>query len=487
MDDGVAINEAVFDEHGDVVDYIILEVNPAFEKQSPYRVEDALGKRATELYKMSSEYIQRWWHEHAAYTEVTYTEFYHEMSERWFAITTTPIEDNHFITIFKDITERKRAEEALRISEARLKVATSVIFDYIFQVSVEYDGALALTWASENFSKITGNSPQAFETLGSMMDTVHFEDRPALYAFIQNLLQTGEQSFIECRTFIQGGRMRWVRMACQPIREIPGGRVKSIVGGVQDITERKQAEGQIRQLNAELEQRVHDRTAQLEAANQELEAFAYSVSHDLRAPLRAIHGFSSMLMEDYPDQLNQQGQQYLTHIQDATQRMGQLIDDLLTLSRVIRADFERQPVDLSAMAREIAVKLQAQNTDQRFVEWDISINLIASGDAPLIKIVLENLLSNAFKFTSQRDRAHIQVGMTRVSGEPVYFVRDNGAGFDMAYVNKLFAPFQRLHGAREFPGTGIGLATVKRIISRHGGRIWAEAAVDQGATFYFTL
>jgi light-regulated signal transduction histidine kinase (bacteriophytochrome) len=167
--------------------------------------------------------------------------------------------------------------------------------------------------------------------------------------------------------------------------------------------------------------------------------------------------------------------------------MGQLIDDLLTLSRVIRADFERQPVDLSAMAREIAVKLQAQNTDQRFVEWDISINLIASGDAPLIKIVLENLLSNAFKFTSQRDRAHIQVGMTRVSGEPVYFVRDNGAGFDMAYVNKLFAPFQRLHGAREFPGTGIGLATVKRIISRHGGRIWAEAAVDQGATFYFTL
>lgn len=486
MDEGVAINEAIFDEHGDVVDYIILKVNPAFEMQSPYKASEALGKRATVLYQISSEYIRDWWREHAA-GGVAHTELYHEASEHWFAITTTPIEDKHFITIFNDITERKRAEQALRISEARLKVATSVIFDYIFQVGVAPDGSLALTWASENFTRITGNSPRAFETLGSMLDTIHVEDRPSLYAFIQTLLQTAEPASMECRTFVQGGRMRWVRMACQPIREAPGGRVKSIVGGVQDITERKQAEGQIRQFNAELEQRVHDRTAQLEAANQELEAFAYSVSHDLRAPLRAIHGFSSMLMEDYPDQLDQQGRQYLTHIQNATQRMGQLIDDLLTLSRVIRADFDRQPVDLSAIAREIAVKLQSQNSDQRFVEWDIAVHLIASGDASLIKIVLENLLSNAFKFTGQRERAHIQVGMLQVSGEPVYFVRDNGAGFDMAYVNKLFAPFQRLHGALEFPGTGIGLATVKRIITRHGGRIWAEAAVDQGATFYFTL
>jgi PAS domain S-box-containing protein len=487
MDEGVAINEAIFDEHGEVVDYIILEVNPAFERQSPYKAEEALGKRATELYRMSTEYIRSWWREYSLLTEVAHTEFYHESSERWFAITTTPIEDNHFITIFKNITERKRAEEALRISEARLKVATSVIFDYVFQVNVDPAGALSLAWASENFTGITGNSPQAFETLGSMLDTIHVEDRPSISAFIQTLLRTGEQTSLECRTFVQGGRMRWVRMACQPIRESVGGRVSSIVGGVQDITDRKRAEGQIRDLNAGLEQRVHDRTAQLEAANQELEAFAYSVSHDLRAPLRAIHGFSSMLMEDYSERLNEQGRQYLTHIQDATQRMGQLIDDLLTLSRVIRADFDRQPVDLGAMAREIAVKLQTQNCNPRFVEWDISVNLVAAGDATLLKIVLENLLSNAFKFTGQRERAYIQVGMTTVSGESVYFVRDNGAGFDMAYVNKLFAPFQRLHGALEFPGTGIGLATVKRIISRHGGRIWAEAAVNQGATFYFTL
>ncbi len=243
-----------------------------------------------------------------------------------------------------------------------------------------------------------------------------------------------------------------------------------------------------------LAQRVRQSTAELRATNQELEAFVYSVSHDLRAPLRALEGFSVALRTRYQDQLDEQGRHYLDRIQAAAQRMGQLIEDLLKLSRVTRASLTYQQVDLSALAREIAAELQALDP-QRPVEWVIADGLVARGDAPLLRLALYNLLDNAWKFTGPRPQARIEVGCLPPSARPareseggmVYFVRDNGVGFDMAYANKLFAPFQRLHSQYEFPGTGIGLATVQRIITRHGGRVWAEAEVNQGATFYFTL
>ena len=236
----------------------------------------------------------------------------------------------------------------------------------------------------------------------------------------------------------------------------------------------------------ELAGHVRDRTAQLQAVNQELEAFAYSVSHDLRAPLRALDGFSAALLSQYQNQLDEQGRHYLNRIQAASRRMEVLINDMLHLSRITRREMVRRPVDLSGLAQEIANELKAAAPD-REVEFVIAPEMTARGDEHLLRIVLENLFKNSWKFTSLQPRARIEFQTTDHSGGRVYFVRDNGVGFDMAYVDKLFAPFQRLHAMEEFPGTGIGLVTIKRIITRHGGRIWTEAAPDQGATFYFTL
>jgi light-regulated signal transduction histidine kinase (bacteriophytochrome) len=254
------------------------------------------------------------------------------------------------------------------------------------------------------------------------------------------------------------------------------------MSSIRNITERKEAEARIKGLNEALARRV----AELDALNRELEAFSYSVSHDLRAPLRGADGFSQALLEEYAGVLDERGQDYLRRIRAATRQMGQLIDDLLDLARVTRRELRREAVDLSELARTIVIQLQ-QTDPARRAQFLIADGLTASGDAHLLKLALENLLGNAWKFTSKRPEARIEFGCITRDAQPVYYVRDNGVGFDMAYSAKLFGAFQRLHRAREFPGTGIGLATVHRIVTRHGGRIWAEAHVEQGATFYFTL
>jgi signal transduction histidine kinase len=251
------------------------------------------------------------------------------------------------------------------------------------------------------------------------------------------------------------------------------------------VTERKTAEDEVRKFNLELERRVQDRTAQLEGINKELEAFCYSVSHDLRAPLRTIRGFSEVLMELYRPQLDARGQDYLRRTCDAGLQMDKLIEDLLKLSRVTRTDFQRTDVNLSAIVRDIASEL-AKSEPARSVEFSISPNLSAKGDERLLRVVIDNLLRNAWKFTRKQPKARIEFGQTNGDGA-AFFVRDNGVGFDMQYANKLFGVFQRFHSVTEFAGSGVGLAIVQRIINRHGGRVWADAKVNSGATFYFTL
>ena len=257
---------------------------------------------------------------------------------------------------------------------------------------------------------------------------------------------------------------------------------------------------QLRRYAGELEQRAAERTRELEqrneelrrnaaellAANSELDAFAYSVSHDLRTPLRSIDGFSQVLLEDYAARLDDAGRDSLHRVRAASQRMGMLIDDLLKLARVTRAELRTGIVDLSAMAQDVATELQ-RSAPERRIEFVIAPGITARGDVRLLRVVLDNLLGNSWKYTAKQPRPRIEFSMRTENGEPVYAVRDNGAGFDMKYADKLFGVFQRLHSTADFEGTGVGLATVRRIVTRHGGRVWAVAAVDQGATFYFTL
>jgi signal transduction histidine kinase len=239
-------------------------------------------------------------------------------------------------------------------------------------------------------------------------------------------------------------------------------------------------------LQADLEERVLRRTAELAAANAELEAFSYSVSHDLRAPLRWVDGFTQALVEDCADKLDETGHEHIRQIRESVHRMSDLIDALLKLSRITRAPIEHSDVDVSQMARRIAADLETSDGHRR-VKWDITSNIHASGDALLIRVVMENLLRNAWKFTRKQEAACIQVGVMDQDNERVYFVRDNGVGFDMTYVNKLFRSFERLHRTEDFEGTGIGLALVNRVVQRHGGRTWAEGHLNEGATFYFTM
>lgn len=405
-------------------------------------------------------------------------------SRFWAHVVTTALRDERgrlhgFAKVTRDITDRSQAEEVLRDSELRHRQ----LFENTPQPMWVYDIA-TLRFLAVNEAAIRMYGYTRAEFLSMTIRQIRpEEDVPALLDTVSKVSEYDLSDRSEWRHYTKSGEVIDVEITSHKLQF--AGRLSRLIL-VNDITARKRAEAQIRDLNEELERRVAERTAQLEAVNKELEAFSYSVSHDLRAPLRSIDGFSKALLEDCAPVLGQQGQDYLRRIRVSAQHMGQLIDDLLNLAKVARTELVRETIDLSTAARAIVADLQ-KASPQRGAHFIIAEALIANGDRRLLRLVLENLLNNAWKFTSKKSHARIEVGLADCGSDHAYFVRDNGVGFDMVYADKLFSAFQRLHSPADFPGTGVGLATVQRIIRRHGGRIWTEAAPEEGATFFFTV
>ena len=373
---------------------------------------------------------------------------------------------------------RKHAEAKLRTNEARFRSVAETANDAIITAD-SHGNIVYFNRAAERIFGYASNEALNQSLTVLMPERFRLDHQQGL----QRFLATGEGRVIGKTVELAGRRKDGVEFPMElSLATWKIGDAVYFTGLVRDITRRRQAEGHIRQLNEDM--RV--RAVELEAVNRELEAFSYSVSHDLRAPLRAIDGFSQILLEDHAAALDPEGRGYLERVRAAAQRMGVLIDDLIKLSRVTRGEVLMQEVDLSELATDITTELHAREP-QRQVEVSIEAGLCVRGDARLLRIALENLFSNAWKFTQGRTRAHITFGRTQRNGLPAYFVQDDGVGFDAAYADKLFGVFQRLHDAREFPGTGIGLATVQRVIHKHGGWVWAQSVPGKGATFYFML
>jgi PAS domain S-box-containing protein len=376
-----------------------------------------------------------------------------------------------FTAIVRDATERMQVDRQLRESETRCRVLIDQVTDYaIFMLD---PAGHVITWnlGAERIkgyrrSEILGKHISVFYTAEDLA-----QKRPA--TLLRSALTQGSVQDVGWRVRKDGTRF-WADVTLTPLYD-EAGELQGFSNVTRDATSRWLAEEQARR-----------HAIDLALANRELESFSYSVSHDLRAPLRAIDGFARILQDTAASKLDARDMRYLGRIRTSSQQMGQLIDDLLNLAHISRSHLRRERVDLSAMAEEVADEMQARQP-QRAVEFAIAPGLFAHGDVSLLRTVMHNLIENAWKFTSKHPRARIEVGSRFERGGYVYYVRDDGAGFDMAYAAKLFGAFQRLHDADEFDGTGIGLATVQRIVHHHGGRVWAEGEVERGATFYFTL
>jgi PAS domain S-box-containing protein len=381
-----------------------------------------------------------------------------------------------------DQTARKKTEAALQESKARLDEAQRI--GHVGSWELDIAGR-HMTW-SEEIHRIYECAPGAFG--GSFRDLlafVHPEDVPAMVNLYRDLASRPGHHEHKHRILMPDGRVKSIHAQWELVLDEDGKPIRAL-GTAQDVTALERARAEIELLNADLEKRVRERTAELTAANRELESFAYSISHDLRSPLRGIDGFSHLLAEEYSDRLDTKGLDYLARVRRAAQRMGALIDDILELSRVTRLEMRRERVDLSGLANELIDEM-ARGKPQRRPTVSVAPDCVANGDPQLLRLMMQNLLENAWKYSSKCTSPKIEFGCEAVDGTTVFFVRDNGVGFDSKFADRLFAPFQRLHKPEEFEGNGVGLATVARIVRRHGGRVWAESVPNTETTFRFTL
>lgn len=380
---------------------------------------------------------------------------------------------------FRDMTTRIRAEHALRVSEAQYRSlieATGTGFVILDQAGLVLD-------ANAAYVRMTGRQSLLDIRNRSVTEWTIDSEKEKNTEAVRKCIKNGFIRNLDIHYVDGAGKVTPVEINAT-VMESDG--KKKILSICLDITEREKAEAEVRRMNEELERRVLERTAQLDAVNKELESFAYSISHDLRAPLRGINGFSLAIQEDFGKNLPPKAHEYLDRIRNAANRMGLLIDDILALSRLTSRKLSMEKVDISGLATEVCDELVRHMPD-RVIDLVIMQGLTVQGDKNLLRVVLENLLGNAWKFTFHAAKPRIEFGCKQENDMKVFFVKDNGVGFDMAYAKKLFGAFQRLHTEEEFKGTGIGLATVQRLIRRHGGQVWAEAVVNRGATFYFNL
>lgn len=529
------------------LDGIITSWNKGAEKIYGYSVEEAIGKPISLLVppQLEDEIPQIL----EKVRQGEHIEHYETLRRKkdgqdiFVSLTISPIRDagGKIIaasTIGRDITERKKAEETLRKMHDELELQFQQRSRALSEANALLETMLEYVpdqiYFKDAESRFIKNSRAQARALGlsdpslvvGKTDFDFFPHAKKSYDEEREIIRSGKSLVdFEERVVWPDGKETWVSTTKVPLRDQEG-KIIGTFGISRDITnrkrieetlrkakdelevivtertaelseanknlqlelgERQRIEEAVRQLNETLEGRIIERTAQLESANKELEAFSYSVSHDLRSPLRGIDGWSLALLEDYGSLLDEKGRGHLQRVRTETQRMGTLIDDILQLSRITRSEMNKEKVDLSALAEAVAARLQETKPEGRRVKFNIQKGLTTNGDPKLLDVVLTNLLDNAFKFTGKKQIADIGFGQTLIEDAPVFFVRDNGAGFDMASANKLFGAFQRMHRASEFPGTGVGLATAQRVIHRHGGKIWVESEVGEGTTFYFTL
>jgi signal transduction histidine kinase/PAS domain-containing protein len=514
MAEGFAYHRIILNAQGKPCDYVFLEINDAFEKFLSLKSKDIIGKRVTEVLpgieKDPVDWIGRYGRV-ALTGEPAHFESYSAVLKRWYSVSAFSPHRGFFGVTFTDITERKQADAELQVNNERLRILSessslllssnspeTIVQTIAERVMAHLSCDCFFNYIADNktgklrlnaYAGIPDDAAKGISWLEYGSAICGCAARDGCRIVSEDVQQNGDMRATLVRSFgIQAYACHPLQIGMEIIGTLSFGTrtrtkfdedeldlMKTVAGQVSVAMERQRTEEALKQ-----------RTLELEASNKELESFSYTVSHDLRAPLRTMDGFSQAVLEDYADKLDEDGKKWLRGIRGASQRMAQLIDDILGLSRVVRAGLRLQKINLSEIAKSAAAELQASQPERR-VEFRIAEGLEAHGDPNLLRVALNNLLGNAFKFTSRCPQAVIEFGSIERDGERYYFVKDNGAGFDMTYSDKLFKAFQRLHAASEFPGTGIGLATVQRIVQRHGGSVYAEGKPGQGAAFYFSL